>query len=145
MRRTLNRLLVFYLGAILVLAFSVYAGLHVQMQGTQQVADDARTINVSGRQRMLSQRIIYLATDLARFPDATTEGELRAVIADFERSHEALSTASPLSAELQALYFSASEPSLDARVRSYIDAARRVAADPADTGSLDRLRAIEQA
>lgn len=153
MQRRLRTLFLCYMTALIVLVTSVGISMFLQHRASVQLQSDARTINQSGRQRMLSQRIIYLATDLTHRPNGATQAELAAAIAEFEaaiglfeRSHADLSQADDLSPTLTKLYFDPGDgESLDTRVTAYIDAARRIANDPKDTNSLADLRAIERA
>ena len=148
-----NRLLGFYLLALAILFASVAANLVLTDRLAEQIAGDASDINVSGRQRMLSQRIIYLAHDLATDPQPGTRAALLDTIAEFEaaldmfeRSHIALSGRSDLDDGLAGIYFSEADgPSLDARIRRYIALGRAIARDPEDGASLAALKEIEQA
>ncbi len=148
-----DRLFFYYITALSILLASVVTNLVVTDLIAQRVETDATRINVSGRQRMLSQRIIYLAMSLADDPDDRTRAELTRTIREFEagidqfaQAHDALSRAPSLEASLAALYFAADDgPTLDARVRDYVRLARNVAQTPADTASLAALQRIEQA
>lgn len=152
MNRYLKHLFAIYLSALFVLIASIGTSLVIQQRATAQLAEDASNINKSGRQRMLSQRIIYLAQNLAQTPDPVTRtqleeaiGEFEAAINLFEGSHSRLSGADNLSPELGELYFGGpNATTLDARIRAYIRVARAVAASPTDTANLERLRSIEQ-
>jgi signal transduction histidine kinase len=150
--RQINRLLFFYLLALSILLVSVATSLVVTDRLAQQLETDAAKINMSGRQRMLSQRIIYLAQDLTLEPAADTRAELEKTITEFKAgielfagSHDRLSGALGIKPALKSLYFSAEKgPSLDMRVRSYIELARRIAQTPADADSLAALKQIER-
>lgn len=150
--RQINRLLFFYLFALSILLISVATSLVITDRLAQQLENDAAKINMSGRQRMLSQRIIYLAQDLTYEPAADTRAELEKTITEFKAgielfagSHDRLSGALGIEPALKSLYFSAgSGPSLDMRVRSYIGLARQIAQAPADADSLAALKQIER-
>lgn len=150
--RVIDRLLVFYMLALGVLFASLAVNYAMTERLSAQVELDATDINKSGRQRMLSQRIIYLALELSDNPNAATRAALFDAIAEFEAaldlfeaSHDALSGRTDLDPRLAEIYFSdADGASLDSRVKRYIALGREVARDPRDAESLQGLRAIEQ-
>lgn len=154
----IGRMFRLYLVA-LVLLFGCVAtsALLIDMEA-EQLKQDAKLINVSGRQRMLSQRIIYLASEYqtAAPGDRAATGvalsqaidTFEAAITLFETAHDGLLIAAAGVPEAQALFFGPIEGvsrTLDARVRDYIENARRVLADPGDTAALGALRRIEKA
>jgi len=93
--------------------------------------DNAVAINESGRQRMLSQRMLYFASAAVH---AETEQEfadarrsLRKATDLFETSHIDLTREQQLNKELEKLYFDASDgQSLDQMSLVYIDFARQI-------------------
>ena len=103
-------------------------------------------INLSGRQRMLSQRIV-LQLVLASRGDPTARENARTCLSTFESAHSDLVTGNArlpgtFSAALQQLYFG--KPRADARIREFIAQARTaIDAPPADiagrASSLDAL------
>jgi len=112
--RQINRLLFFYLFALSILLISVATSLVITDRLAQQLENDAAKINMSGRQRMLSQRIIYLAQDLTYEPAADTRAKLEKTITEFKAgielfagSHDRLSGALGIEPALKSLYFSA--------------------------------------
>jgi signal transduction histidine kinase len=101
-------------------------------------AESALQINMSGRQRMLSQRISGFSQVLAN-PASTSAAQtteirdaLREAIALMESSHNALANGNaelelpPARGDLRRHYFNG-QPSLDQEVRDFVDAAKRVA------------------
>ena len=124
-----------------VAAFTAFQGLIAAHERTLSV------VNVSGRQRMLSQRIALfvdrLASDECLAPRTLCVDQLREAVNLFEASHAGLSLGGgpenipgPTSTVVRGLYFDGA-PSLDRRVKDYVTAARTVLEAPPDTLRLD--------
>jgi diguanylate cyclase (GGDEF)-like protein len=142
-----------YLIALLVIA-GLSIATHAMLDfGLRCDEGSAAIINVTGRQRMLSQRIAALAAEY-RLGDPTARDALHTAIATFETAHDSL--VSTLSAapkddgganQLQVLYFG-SPRALDAQVRDFAAAARRVTDlapnDPAMAPLLARIFAASR-
>ncbi|KJS39929.1 MAG: hypothetical protein VR70_07270 [Rhodospirillaceae bacterium BRH_c57] len=120
-----------------IAAFTSFQGLIAAHDRTLSV------VNISGRQRMLSQRIaLYvhrLASDDCIVPRALCVDQLRTSLDLFEASHAGLTLGGgpedipgPTSALVRSLYFDGA-PSLDARVREYAAAVRTVLEAPPGT------------
>lgn len=155
-RGSISRLFRFYVMALAVLFASVLGSVILTEMEAAQIAEDASRINMSGRQRMLSQRIIYLAVELQQVsPEqrretatqlATAIDQFESAIELFANSHSVLTDNPALSPTIRELYFSSNgPPSLDARVRAYIDTARRILDEPQNAVLLERLKGIERA
>lgn len=82
--------------------------------------DDAHILSVTSRQRMLSQRILFLIKEVEHGHDKTDIHQLEAALDLFEESHDWLITRSNMSPELRAHYFEATPISLDAFVQRFI-------------------------
>lgn len=124
-----------YAVAILLLFGFVTASHQMSMNVLEDGNEAASAINISGRQRMLSQRILYFAARTNQFPDDQEAREgLTGAVSLFERSHIALTKGGDLgltgelSDGLNTLYFgeTAGYPPLDQAVKNYIDNARRI-------------------
>lgn len=68
-----KRLFLVYLSALTLLLLSVFTSMIVTELEASDIAEDASQINIAGRQRMLSQRIIYLAQSLVGFASRTSQ------------------------------------------------------------------------
>ncbi len=82
--------------------------------------DDAEVLSVSNRQRMLSQRILFLMSEVDRNHGRNIDRKLEAALNTFETSHEWLITRPDLSPALQQLYFEQKPISLDAFSRRFV-------------------------
>lgn len=135
------------IGALLLLTL---AGYQSQDWLISHMSDDGALINVAGRQRMLSQRAVALAYQMAA---ASTPDE-RAMFADLltqtgsemGAGHARLiseGTARGMTAEMEGLYFGGT-PSLDAEVSAFVsDVGRLAASDGLGTGQASpRLKAL---
>lgn len=138
-----RKLFLIYLTALAVLLSSVAVTIVLTEMTATRLAEDAGKINVSGRQRMLSQRIAYLAQHVHTVAESTDEAkvaELEQAIDLFEASHDQLDSLP----DFTALHGSRETPgSLDARIRDFIDLAREIVADPTRADALAQLKQIE--
>jgi diguanylate cyclase (GGDEF)-like protein/PAS domain S-box-containing protein len=128
----------YLLALVLIALLSVGAHAALQHLITSQ-RGAAAEVNLSGRQRMLSQRIALHVTQLAGSPDPAERARLRAaltdLVAEMERAHEALRSGDPRAGlsgppptAVQAM--DGSGVRLDERVRSFLADARAVVAVP---------------
>ncbi|MEM8772700.1 MAG: ATP-binding protein [Pseudomonadota bacterium] len=124
---------------IIALACCTFAAKYVAAAGAD---NDAAAINISGRQRMLSQRILILADEHSATQNAASAAELRSAIDLFENSNALLTSRGDLSTELRQLYFEPRETALDAQSRAYAENARRLLSNPDDGATLNALREV---
>ncbi len=149
MRQITGRSLTIAYATALIIVAAMSLASHVMLsQVLEQSQGAASVVNVSGRQRMLSQRIASLSAQLAR-GDLSARADLDTAIRQFEAAHRALmegsrdlhlpSAASP---ELQTIYRGGAHP-LDPAVSAFVARARTVAAlDPADPGMAAALEPV---
>jgi signal transduction histidine kinase len=128
----LNRIRLNYLGALILIgllaAYNLY-GLY-QVAVTQARANEL--INISGRQRMLSQRIAFLSSRLLVVQDADERSAIRSLLLDVSRQMEgAFSQLVGLqdTSVLQAIY-QAQPHRVNERVPDYLASVRALAALP---------------
>ena len=119
-----------YALALSLVASSLVAAHLVQTRRIVDMTRDAGTVNVSGMQRMLSQRIALLARELSLADDPSTSerlaGKLATALDTMEDNHERLSADWRVRAERgDAAYAELTGANgLDAKVRGYIASGR---------------------
>ena len=126
-----------YQVALLLIAGVVSLTAYLLQDIIQEQKEDAVSINTSGKQRMLSQKIA-LHVNRMLVDDSIREQQLEYLeqaVEEFERNHWFLIRSLPqagepyhLSAELQGMYFSG-DPSLHERVMMYLDHAKQILDD----------------
>jgi len=136
----------YYAVALLLIGFLALASHQVQRSAAGNIESMAGIINVSGRQRMISQRIASLVAQY-QLGDASARQALMSSIADFETAHQRLSrgdladNSSPNDPHLiQHLYFDGPHP-VDAEIRSFIADAKHAASLPANDPALPAIAA----
>lgn len=143
-----RRLTVGYICALAIVALLTIASHFILMGVLRAQVGSAAVINVSGRQRMLSQRIASLAAQY-EMGDASAHGDLRAAVDRFERQNEilvhgdaSLNIPGATTPALHDLYFE-SPVRLDAQTRAYIAEARQILdAPPGDPAARPVLTQI---
>lgn len=121
----LKRLWVRYLFAVGVILCTVAASFFVSGMIASLGERDGSLINESGRQRMLSQRILFYAAEFQAEAKASDRTELERALKTFGETHTMLSTEASEVDGLSALYFQGS-PSLDTNVREFLQNAYKV-------------------
>ncbi|MEQ8664129.1 MAG: response regulator [Rhodospirillales bacterium] len=138
-----------FVAAMMVIALPPTVSQFLSEDLIEEHESSGRVINVSGRQRMLSQRITLLANRVIADPAPDSIDRLKQAIDLFDTSHDALVNGSAeigvpgIDAEsLRRVYF---EPphDLDQKVRDFVANARRllghVAGDPLPENELDTV------
>lgn len=124
------------LSLILAMVISAHS---LEFHAIKSARQDAALINISGKQRMLSQRIIVLAQRSVAEDDAAAADLLSETIEAFETGHEQLLSEASSYPSLWELYSTGQQP-LDPMVRDYIQTARQISlsaqAEPADLEAL---------
>jgi diguanylate cyclase (GGDEF)-like protein len=144
----------YYLTALLILAALTICSHLVLDHVLRTNAGSDAVVNMSGRQRMLSQRIASMAAQY-RLGDTSAREELLSAADALETAHQKLlredqanSSHDTYTQQLHALYFEGPHP-LDTQVHQYVADARRFAAlsptDPAAAGLLSDIFAESRA
>lgn len=116
-----------YTLAIGLIAFCLIVSHTASKQAIASAYQDGEFINDSGRQRMLSQRILYLAQNVVRAPEYADVIELEKTIDAFKRSHDVLAAHAKGDPMLAPLYFEIDDlASLDEMSQMFVDDARWV-------------------
>ena len=136
LRASLTSKYLFALGVLAILSLASYSILKENIRAQKS---SAAIVNVSGRQRMLSQRIALLSLRLINAEGGSEREklrqELKGIAELMEKSHNALINGEPAmnlpgkpSSEVKAMYFS-SPLFLDRQVRRYLSQARSLISD----------------
>ncbi|VUD40442.1 Autoinducer 2 sensor kinase/phosphatase LuxQ [Thalassocella blandensis] len=136
-----------YCIALLLIAFLATTSFVLIEKILKVQYEDAATVNIAGRQRMLSQKIAFYArmhldqlrgaagtNSSVAMPSVTVASELKQAAKLFLESHVKLTSQLQYHARpeaLNVLYYEGN-PSLDMRVREYSDAAQQLSAISAD-------------
>ncbi|WP_321488559.1 diguanylate cyclase domain-containing protein [uncultured Hyphomonas sp.] len=118
----------------LILGF-IFVSHVVSMAELRRATEDASSINLSGRQRMLLQRITHAAHDYSISPNDALRSDLEAHLALFESSHDTLNAISSEDNLLSTLYTQGS-PSLNSMSSRMMENARKVLASPGTSAEL---------
>ncbi|MEP5806443.1 MAG: EAL domain-containing protein [Roseobacter sp.] len=106
-------------GFVFILATLI--GSHLASLATIKAAeDDAEVLSVSSRQKMLSQRILFLLSEREHSHDKSLDRRIEDTLDLFETSHDWLVSRPDLSPRLQQLYFDQEPITLDAFSRRFI-------------------------
>jgi len=138
-----RRLTAGYLTALLIIACLTIASHLVLTYVLHHNKGDAAIINISGRQRMLCQRIAGLAAEY-RLGDTSTRPDFAAAIDQFESAETMLSAANDATASeaLRSIYAGGAD-SLNAQAQNFVADARKIASlppgDPAAAAPLARV------
>jgi diguanylate cyclase (GGDEF)-like protein len=141
-----TRMTIAYAGAIMVVILLFLAAFFLPGKIISEQRETAQIIHIAEQQRMLSQRIALLSTDLYA-GDTSTNQALQDAVALMASLQDALSGSAPtlarqLTASEHALYFDGSTP-LDAEVRSFLDDARRFIAATTMSAGNDAYSALQ--
>lgn len=123
MRRSLTRRFVIAILVVFTTTIGSFCTVHWQLHKSEQ---DGYLINISGRQRMLSQRIALLASHLGNEPDSSQHVErradLQAAIARMQQAHAQLRESAAAAPELEALFLTPN--GIDESVMAYLELAQ---------------------
>ena len=111
--------------ALVIILAVLFASSAIESNAIEKAERDAQIINISGKQRMLSQKIILRAQDYIFYSHPATADALKETIDEFESAHFFLMEDASKEASLGNLYMSRT-PSTDELVLNYIAIARAI-------------------
>lgn len=125
--------------ALFIILATLSASHIIESQAIKKAQADAATISLSGKQRLLSQKIILQAQDLVQTNQPDARGALQATLDQFEAAHELLMADAAQEASLGQIYMSRT-PSTDEIVLDYISIARAIPSTVYPQALLDELK-----
>jgi hypothetical protein len=130
---TIKSLSTGYVVALLFIAAIASMTHVIAFRVIESQSTNSSVVNVSGRQRMLSQRIAMLAEHYVTHGTENDRSQLSAATSLFERSHknlvDSIISGGELPESVSEIYFS--EPMmLDSLVTRYVETARKIISDP---------------
>lgn len=148
MAQIVSRPTIHYVLALFLVALAAVASHSILVYSLSQSDKDSVAINVSGRQRMLSEQTLRMAGELAVVNTAedrrALQNQLRSSLALMRESHEQISTdvrtaanPSQWDLKLRSAYF-AGTPSLDDRLSAYFAAVEAMLANGPDASVSDQ-------
>ena len=117
-----------YVVAVAVIAALLGTAHVTATLALQASAKNAELINLAGRQRMFSQRIMYLGLRASHHTEPNTVDRSAATITALSDTQDRLARAPALSVELRELYVG--EAALNQRVDTFARIARQISANP---------------
>lgn len=129
-----GRLLRSYIAALSLIAVFLTLSHTMSVMALDAARFDASIINISGRQRMLSQRILYLSLEELEHPSEEVRDSLASAVDTFSTVHAQLSTMAKASPVLEQAYFAdwKEGDSLDTIARDFIKDATEIAKEEVD-------------
>lgn len=121
-----RNLWIYYAAAIATVLTLLVAGHAIHMRVLSLGAQDEETINISGRQRMLSQRVLLAATKFANDADPLHASILTSALDAMEQGHTWLLANAVVGPAARDHYFAPDGVQLDLRTRNYIALGRSV-------------------
>ena len=139
-RHTLHRLERIYAVALVAVLVILMFIFYVKESRTSLALQDAAVINTAGRQRMISQRLLYLTSQNGR-RDVDALAEERAMLNIFDRTHVKLSALAKSDATTDLVYRGTTRTEgLDDAVTRFVAAGRAAVANPTDAVALARFQ-----
>jgi nitrogen-specific signal transduction histidine kinase len=139
-REFINKLTFSYIFALILLAILSISSYGILNENIRREKSSAAIVNISGRQRMLSQRIALFCLHLVLAKDTAVRDkirqDLREILSTFEKSHQgllygdaSLGLPGKPSAQIKTIYFS-SPIFLDEMVKTYISKVKNLLSVP---------------
>ncbi len=133
-----------YCTALILILTLVTASYILALDRLRAADDDAAMVNISGRQRMLSQRIVLFSALIDRDRTTANERALEDAIHQFEQGHRFLTHVPKLPDRVRTLFFGGEgiaplAPEIDAFIA---DARLVLSEEPGARAALDRVQAV---